>query len=306
MSQFSRRTFIKSTAVAFTATSCSSDESIENQIIDTHTHFYDPTRPQGIPWPSKKSRLYRKVMPQDYVKLTKPQGITGTVIVEASNWLEDNQWIIDLAVKEKVVVGVVGQLNPGTSDFEKSFSRFKSQEYFRGVRVRRDILEKVNDKTVAKHFSMLAENDLSVDVLGGAQTLDGVIEVAQKFPELRININHLPKSCIRVGKVNSEILQKLKKASSLPNVYAKVSDILEKDSSKKTIESPEYYEKSLDLMWNLFGPERVIYGSNWPVMSEFSRMFYILDQYTQKLSKLDRQRYFWRNAKEFYKYIDQR
>ncbi|MCM8531544.1 MAG: amidohydrolase family protein [Lentisphaeraceae bacterium] len=303
MHQFSRRTFMKSTAATLVASSCSSDESVDNQIIDTHTHFYDPTRPEGIPWPSKKSRLYRKVMPQDYVKLTKPLGITGTVIVEASKWLEDNQWIIDLAVKEKIVVGVVGQLNPGTKDFEKSFTRFQKQDYFRGIRVRRDTLEKVNEKTVAKHFSMLADHDLSLDVLGGASTLDGVIKTAHAFPSLRININHLPKSCIKVGKIDREILQKLKTASSLPNVYAKVSDILEKDSSDKQILDLSYYEKNLDLMWKLFGPEKVIYGSNWPVMSEFSKMFHILDQYTRKLSKIDRQKYFWRNAKEFYKYI---
>lgn len=66
--------------------------------IDTHTHFYDPTRPQGIPWPSKgDSVLYRKVMPAEFQKLTAPFNVKATIIVEASAWVEDNQWLLDLA-----------------------------------------------------------------------------------------------------------------------------------------------------------------------------------------------------------------
>ena len=67
-------------------------------IIDTHTHFYDPTRPQGVPWPSKENELlYRTVLPQHHRALAEREGVTGTVVVEASKWLEDNQYVLDLA-----------------------------------------------------------------------------------------------------------------------------------------------------------------------------------------------------------------
>ena len=70
-------------------------------IIDTHTHFYDPTRPEGVPWPNPDDDvLYRRVMPDDYKALAVPEGATGTVVVEASKWLDDNQWILDLAADE--------------------------------------------------------------------------------------------------------------------------------------------------------------------------------------------------------------
>ena len=70
-------------------------------IIDTHTHFYDPTRPQGVPWPPKENQLlYRTVLPADAQALAAPVGVTGTVVVEASAWLEDNQWILDLAAND--------------------------------------------------------------------------------------------------------------------------------------------------------------------------------------------------------------
>ena len=65
------------------------------QVIDTHTHFYDPSRTQGVPWPNKDDDfLYRTVLPNEYKAMTMPLGVRGTVVVEASKWFEDNLWIL--------------------------------------------------------------------------------------------------------------------------------------------------------------------------------------------------------------------
>ncbi|NCY02726.1 MAG: hypothetical protein EBX36_07380, partial [Planctomycetia bacterium] len=66
-------------------------------VIDTHTHFYDPTRPGGVPWPPRDDAiLYRTVLPAEWERLAQPAGVTGTVVVEASPLLEDNDWLLDL------------------------------------------------------------------------------------------------------------------------------------------------------------------------------------------------------------------
>ena len=73
-------------------------ETYDLQIIDTHTHFYDPARPQGVPWPNQDDDfLYKRVMPENYKSLAVSQGVKGTVVVEASKWFEDNLWVLDLA-----------------------------------------------------------------------------------------------------------------------------------------------------------------------------------------------------------------
>src|SRR6478609_554231 len=103
-------------------------------VVDTHTHFYDPTRPQGVPWPAKDDAfLYRRVMPAEYEALARPLSIAGTVVVEASPWPEDNQFILDLAAKDSFIVGLCGNLMPGTPEFRQHFDRFKSNRLFRGV-----------------------------------------------------------------------------------------------------------------------------------------------------------------------------
>jgi predicted TIM-barrel fold metal-dependent hydrolase len=130
MNSINRRDYILgSSALALSA--CVSQSS--HEIIDTHTHFYDPFRPQGVPWPGKNSSLYRKVTPEEFIKVTRPCGITGTIVVEASSWIEDNQYLLDLASKHKVIYGVVGRLAPGSKDFEKYFKRFVKSSYFKGI-----------------------------------------------------------------------------------------------------------------------------------------------------------------------------
>ena len=87
-------------------------------IIDTHTHFYDPSRPEGVPWPGPDNELlYRTVLPADYRQFAEPEGVTGTVVVEASGWLEDNQWILDLAEEDPFIVGLVGHIDPARPEF---------------------------------------------------------------------------------------------------------------------------------------------------------------------------------------------
>src|SRR5688572_22421280 len=87
------------------------------RVVDTHTHFYDPTRPQGVPWPGKGTPLDRRVLPPAWAAVASPVGVTETVVVEASPWLDDNVWILELAAREKSIVGFVGNLPPHDPDF---------------------------------------------------------------------------------------------------------------------------------------------------------------------------------------------
>ena len=71
------------------------------KIIDTHTHFYDPFRAQGVPWPGKDDDLiYRTVLPEHHREVAAPAGVVGTVVSAASVWPEDNQWVLDQVTPE--------------------------------------------------------------------------------------------------------------------------------------------------------------------------------------------------------------
>src|SRR5438105_10082717 len=104
-----RRTFLTGAAALATQTPMEAAASIP--IIDTHIHLFDPRRSQGVPWPPKdNATLYQPALPDRYRKIATPLGVTGAIEVEASPWLEDNQWVLDVAATDTIVVGTVGDL----------------------------------------------------------------------------------------------------------------------------------------------------------------------------------------------------
>ncbi len=87
--------------------------------IETRTHFYDPTRPQAVPWPNPKDpRLYRPVLPAHFRRMTQERGDVRTGATEASPRVEDNQWLLNPARDEPAIAGIVGNLRPGAADFQ--------------------------------------------------------------------------------------------------------------------------------------------------------------------------------------------
>src|ERR1039458_2180432 len=125
MAGLNRRTFLQSSAGA-TLTGMAAAQTPPIPVIDTHIHLFDVSRPQGVPWPPKDNAvLYKTALPERYRKLATPLGVVGAIEVEASPWLEDNQWVLDVAAKDKILVGMVGDIEPGTPDFRKNLERFQ-------------------------------------------------------------------------------------------------------------------------------------------------------------------------------------
>ena len=301
--EMNRRTFVKTAAISSLSLSGSCQSEQSTDIIDTHTHFYDPFRPEGIPWPRGKSPLYRKVYPKDFMKLAKVHGVTGTVVVEASSALEDNQWILDLAKENKSIVGFVGNVDPIIDDWNQHISRFAKNDLFRGVRLKKSI-QHVNDTKVIKNFSQMAEMDLSVDVNAGLKGLEAALTLSRKVPELRIVIDHLP---YNLKEKDVERYHKaLEKIAKFPNIYAKVSTVLIKVKGK-TLENHAFYKERLDTLWEIFGEDRLIYGSNWPVSDiyngDYAQVFDIVNSYFTAKGADARNKYFSGNASRAYKWI---
>jgi L-fuconolactonase len=243
-------------------------------IVDTHTHFYDPHRAEGVPWPPRdEKQLYRTVLPKDYRALPVSRPVTGTLVVEASPWVEDNQWVLDLAAKDSFLVGLVGNLPVGTKEFAGHLKRFTANRLFRGIRIRdRKLDGTLADSLFVSDLKLLAQHDLSLDLVGGMEILPYAESVAKELPDLRIVIDHL--AGVRVdGKVPPSDWTKLMRALvRRPSVYFKLSGLVE-GTGRRDGTAPrevEFYRPVLDAMRETFGPERLIYASNWPVSELFA------------------------------------
>jgi len=277
-------------------------------VIDAHTHFYDPQRPQGVPWPSPKDPvLYRTVLPSEFKALAKPVGVTGTIIVEASEWVEDNQWVLDLAAKEPFIVGFVGNLQPGTEGFAKHLDRFARNPLFRGIRPRGARIKNQQDPAFLADIGRLAEKDLELDLLIQTDVLPDVAALAWRFPTLRMVINHVAGVLINGQAPNPAWVDGMRKAAEHPNVYCKVSGLASATRQAPAPTDTGYYVPTLDVLWKAFGEDRLVYGSDWPVCSRFMdypNVLRVVKEYFEAKGKDAAEKYFWKNAKMAYKWIE--
>lgn len=309
----SRRHFLKTTAAAALATGFSAfadPSSPGRRIIDTHTHFYDVTRPQGVPWPPKQSPLYRKVLPEDWKAVASPLGVHETVVVEASPWVEDNEWILQLASAEKCIVGFVGNLDPHDAVFAEHLKRFAANPLFRGIRWRGDLVKwDAGQEKVLNAARLLAEKGLSLDVNGVPAALPQVAKLAKEVPELNIIINHVG-GAGDPQKLKPEWLENMRLAAACPNVVMKVCGMLEQVAGKGPAAPPMetgYYLPILEPLWESFGPERLLYGSNWPVSDRaapYASVFRLVSEYFESKGTEALDRYFTQNARRVYRCLD--
>jgi predicted TIM-barrel fold metal-dependent hydrolase len=279
---------------------------IPGGIIDTHTHFYDPTRPQGVPWPPKNDPLlYKPTLPEHYRRAIQGLGVTGTIVVEASPWLEDNQWLLDLAAKEPLIVGIVGNLEVGAAQFKDHLARFAKNPLFRGIRVQgRSLADGLNKQDFVGDLKRLAEADRQVDFVGGPAMLRDVARVAAKIPELRIVIDHFPFDVPE--KDREEARAALRELGQLRQVFAKVSNVLRRVGDR-VLADVKHYQAALDELWEVFGPDRLIYGSNWPVserIAPYPQVLKIVAEYFAAKGKEALEKYFRGNSLAAYRWVE--
>lgn len=306
-----RRTFLQAAAAALAAgPTLGTAAPAPLTIIDTHTHFYDPLRQGGVPWPGKGDKqLHRTTLPADYLAQPVPQPVTGTVVVEASPLVEDNQWILDLAAKNPFIVGFAGNLKPGEDAFAGHLKRFAANRLYRGIRVNEGALRTgLANAAFIADIRRLADADLELDVNGGPTLLPEVARLARELPTLRIVINHLANTRIDGKNVAPTWRADLEAAAKFPRVFLKVSALVE-GTGKNDGTAPrdvEFYRPWLDVAWNAFGPDRLIYGSNWPVSERFAKLATvqgIVYDYFSARGREALEKFFARNALTAYQWV---
>ena len=244
------------------------------RIVDTHVHFYDPSRPQGVPWPSRDDAvLYRTVLPRHYKELPQPSPVTGAVVVEASPWIEDNQWVLDLAAGDPFIVGFVGHLPVGSEEFRSHLKRFAASPIFRGIRLRpTPERQQWTAPAFLADLERLAGLGLSLDLVGGLETLEAAVKFTDAVPGLRVVIDHLAGVRIDGRAPAADWLGAMRPLAKRRSVFIKVSGLVE-GTGKRGGQAPRdaaHYKQVLDAVWSLVGEDRLIYGSNWPVCEHFA------------------------------------
>ena len=311
-----RRRFLVTSAAAATASLAKKElrsqlralPELEN-IIDTHVHFYDPSRPGGVPWPpTSDPGLYHPVLPEAYRKMTAGLGIKGVIEVEASPLLEDNQWVLELAARESIILGTCGDIEIGKPGFGVSLERFLKSGRFYGIRIgnlwNRNLSEDLNKPESIANLKLLAQAGLEVDMIGGFPILPNVIQISDRVPELRIVIEHMPFDPPRNEADLPAAESALGEIVQRRQIFSKVSNVLRKKNGQP-VEDLEFYRPSLDRLWEAFGVDRLVYGSNWPVSEKvgpYELGFRIVHEYFATKGNNASRKFFADNSEAAYRW----
>ncbi|MDG2486162.1 MAG: amidohydrolase family protein [Roseibacillus sp.] len=277
-------------------------------LIDTHIHLYDTTREQKVGWPPEKDKvLYKPHLPTEYSRLAKAAGVTGVVVVEASDRLEDNRWVLDLVKGDPFYIGLVGNVDVYREDFSQHVAHLKRDRRFVGVRARGSKPIDFTHDLVLSNLNMLSQQSLTMDYLtngGGIPGIKIADKLARTIPNLTIVVDH----CLGYdfdGKPPSrEWMTAVESLASNKNVYCKISGLYQRCATQPAIKEPSHYRAVLDALWTHFGSRRLIYGSNWPCTKHsgsYASFLKLVDSWISGKGAEAREDYYWRNSATAYR-----
>jgi L-fuconolactonase len=304
-----RRTFL---GIAGGVASANMSAQATVPIIDTHIHLFDPRRPQGVPWPEKSNTvLYQPALPDRYRKIAAPLGIVGAIEVEASPWLEDNQWVLDVAAKDTIIVGAVGDLEPGKPEFRKRLARFHRNPLFLGIRYgnlwNRDLSAELSKPKFVEDLKALAEAGLELDTANQDTALiAATVRLTDLVPNLRVVIDHLPQfDPPSEAKVRRAFEANLRELGKRKQVYLKVSEVLRRVNGRVP-DDVTFYRSRLDELWEIFGEDRLMYGSDWPnsdLWAPYPQILKIVREYVSAKGPAAAEKIFWKNSMAAYRWV---
>lgn len=272
-------------------------------MIDTHIHLFDPTRPQGVPWPSKDDKvLYRPALPDRYRRIAQPLGITGAIEIECSPWPEDNQWVLYIAANDRIIVGTVGNLEPGKPEFRAQLDRLHRNPLFLGIRYGnlwgRDLSAELRKPGFITDLKALADAGLVLDTANQPpELIAAALRVTDLVPNLRVVIDHLPQFAPPAD-------ANLRELGKRPQVYVKISEVLRRVGGAVPTDL-SFYRPKLDELFGIFGEDRLLFGSDWPnsdTWAPYPQVFRIVRDYFEAKGPEVTTKYFWRNSLAAYRW----
>jgi predicted TIM-barrel fold metal-dependent hydrolase len=282
-------------------------------IIDAHIHLFDRTRPEGSLWPPKDDTVLGvSALPPRYKELVQPFGIVGAIVVEATPRLVDNEWVLDQAATNPIIVGHVGFLDPGKPDFGRNLERFQKNKLYLGIRYSNrenreggNISEAVENAEFISNLKLLANAGRTLD-LGLTVDPSVLIKVTDKVPSLRLIVPHLPNARMPQERPAFDaFVARLKELGSRPTLYMKLSEVIKRVDGKVSTDMNLYRDR-LDMLWDIFGENRVIFGSDWPNsehVGSYSDVMTVARAYVSSKGSAAVEKVFWRNSVRAYRWV---
>lgn len=271
--------------------------------IDSHHHFWKYTADE-YPWISTgMERLARDYLPADLIKATQPHDITGSVAVQARQTIQETEWLLELAANYSFIRGVVGWVDLRSPSVIEDLERFSENDKFVGVR---HVVQDEPDprfllgNDFVRGLRYLPAYNLTYDILVFPHQLPAAYELVKMLPDQPFVLDHMAKPDIEHHAI-SEWKRHFNALSEHENVVCKLSGLV--TEANWNVWQQHDFTPYLDVALEAFGPERLLYGSDWPVCllsAEYAEVLCIANSLIDRVSLHEAKAIRGTNATKFY------
>ena len=275
-------------------------------IIDSHQHFWKLDLPFNYGWlhTQQNEPICRNYLPADLEVHLKACGIQKSVFVQTQHDLAENRWVLKLAEENSFIAGVVGWVDLKSDQCEDQLAEFKDHPRFVGIR--HIVHDEPNDDfiiqpSVMRGLKTLEKHGVPYDLLFFTKHLKHAVTLAKALPDLPMVIDHLAKPKIK-AQITEGWKEDLLAAARFPNMYCKLSGMVTEADWKNW--KPADLKPYVDIAIEAFGPERCMYGSDWPVSElagTYEEVYHSLKSFLSELSATEQAQILGGTAAKFYK-----
>ncbi len=271
--------------------------------IDAHQHFwiYNDREYGWMGAGLESLRVDRG--PRDLWPLLQASGFDGTIAVQARQTIAETAWLLELARQNPFIKGVVGWVDLCNPILADQLEQFASNPKLRGVR--HVLHDEPDEGFMLRHdfrrgIELLANFDLAYDLLLFPQHLPLASRLVAQFPQQRFVLDHIAKPLIKDA-ILSPWKGDIRHLATFPNVYCKISGLVtEADWQNWTGADFRPY---LDVVFEAFTPQRIMFGSDWPVSTlagTYQQIYQLIKDYVLPLSANEQEAVFGETAVRFY------
>ncbi len=271
--------------------------------IDSHQHFWR-YNPREYPWmDDSRAPLRVDIMPPAMQPLLAQAKIDGTVAVQARQNLKETEFLLALADEYDFIRGVVGWVDLSAADIEAQLERFASHP--RLVGIRHIVHDEADDRFMLgggflRGLARLQAYGLRYDLLVFPRHLPVALDVVKRFPQQRFVLDHIAKPFIKDG-IIQPWERDIRALAACDNVCCKVSGMVTEAAWGAWTQAD--FTPYLDVVFDCFGSERLMFGSDWPVCElagSYSEVLNIVERYITALSADEQAAVMGGNASDFY------
>jgi L-fuconolactonase len=270
--------------------------------IDAHQHFwhYNPKQHEWID--DKMSVIRNDFMPVDLLPILQKNNFDGCIAVQADQTEMETKFLIDLAIKNNVIQGVVGWVDLKAENIYEQLAYYKQYDVVRGFRhvLQNEEPDFMLESNFLNGIQCLQDFNYTYDLLIFPQHLPAAIKLVKQNPHQLFVIDHIAKPYIKFGLI-SRWKKNIELISKYENVFCKISGMVTEVDYKNWNESD--FIPYLDIVVKSFGTKRIMYGSDWPVClvaASYREMLNVVENYFNGFSETEQQDFFGKNAQLFY------